>query len=88
MEQRQSERLYVISVGDSRDMTEGRSFYYYIEDKNGEKALPVFTARGGAQKYISNNLRGAKAHLDMLESVGAERAHILRKDVGTLGRST
>ena len=40
---KQGEYLYVIGVGNSEDWEAGRGSFYCTEDRNGEKALPVFT---------------------------------------------
>lgn len=53
MEQRHL--LYVIGVGDVEDRQAGRGSIYYIEDRNGEKALPVFPAPEEANQYRRAN---------------------------------
>ena len=53
MEQRHL--LYVIGVGDAEDRQAERGSIYYIEDRNGEKALPVFPAPEGANQYRRAN---------------------------------
>jgi hypothetical protein len=39
----QGDHLHLIGVGTSEDWAAGRGSLYYIEDKNGEKCLPLFT---------------------------------------------
>ena len=38
--------LYVIGVDDVEDWQAGRGSIYYFEDRNSEKALPVFSTPG------------------------------------------
>ncbi len=70
----QGHLLYVIGVGDVEDWQAGRGSIYHIEDRNGEKALPVFSTPEGANQYRRANFGTPKAHKDMLESV--PRAHV------------
>jgi hypothetical protein len=67
----QGDHLHLIGLGDSRDWEAGSGSLYYIEDKNGEKCLPVFTTPERASRYVQDNFDAPKAHLDMLESVPA-----------------
>ena len=70
----QGEYLYIIGLGTPADWQEGRGSLYYIEDKNGEKAIPVFTTADRAGGYVEANLGGTKAHMEMLESIGVTHA--------------
>ncbi len=65
----QGHLLYVIGVGDFEDWQAGGGSIYYIEDRNGEKALPVFSTPEGANQYRRANFGTPRAHMDMLESV-------------------
>ncbi len=67
----QGEYLHIIGVGGSDDWEAGRGSFYFIEDKNGEKALPVFTTGETAVAYARANLDSPKAFMEMLESVPA-----------------
>ena len=72
---KQGHLLYVIGVGDVEDWQAGRGSIYYFEDRNSEKALPVFSTPGEhANHYRRANFGTPKAHMDMLESV--PRAHL------------
>ena len=46
---------YVIGLGDQEDWEAGRGSLYWIEDPNGEHALPVFTTPEGASSYWKAN---------------------------------
>jgi hypothetical protein len=61
--------FYIIGVGDQRDWEAGRGSLYYIEDKNGEKCVPVFTTVEGVEGYIAANFDLPEAHMDMMESM-------------------
>jgi len=61
--------LHLIGLGNAEDWQAGRGSIYYIEDRNGEKAVPVFTAPEKAEQYIRANFGAPTAHMDMLESV-------------------
>ena len=65
--------LYVIILGSDEDWEAGRGSTYYIEDRNGEKALPVFTTPEKAQQYIQT-LSNPEAYSQLLESAEVERA--------------
>ena len=67
----EGEYFYVIGVGSREDWESGQGSLYYIEDRNGEKALPVFTTQEKIEKYARANLNSPDAHMDMLESIGA-----------------
>lgn len=71
------EYLRVIGVGTTEDWEAGRGSFYYIEDKNGEKALPVFTTDEQVANYLGRTLNTPTAHIEMLESLGAEHAPAL-----------
>jgi len=63
------EYLHVIGLGSREDWQAGRGSIYYIEDRKGEKAMPVFTTPEKVKQYISANIDAPNAHMDMLESV-------------------
>ena len=65
------EHVYIIGLGSSEDWEEGHGSLYYIEDKNGEIALPVFTTPEAAESYVQANFDTPKAYMEMLESLGA-----------------
>jgi len=65
----QEEYLYVIGVGAVADWEAGRGSLYYIEDKNGEKGMPVFTTSERAMNYGRANLESAEAHMQIFESL-------------------
>ncbi len=67
----QGNYLHLIGVGNSEDWAAGRGSLYYIEDKNGEKCLPVFTTPERVDRYVRANFGAPKAHMDMLESLPA-----------------
>ena len=68
----QSGYYYLIGVGDQKDWEEGRGHIHYIEDRNKERCIPVFTTPEGAQRHIEKNFWQTEAHLDMLESAGQD----------------
>jgi hypothetical protein len=45
------EHLHVIGMGSEADWDAGRGSFYYIEDKNGEKCIPVFTSPERADRF-------------------------------------
>ncbi len=63
--------LHIIGIGGSEDWEAGRGSVYYIEDKNGERALPVFTTGEAAHAHVKANFDRPEAHMAMLESVPA-----------------
>jgi hypothetical protein len=63
----QEEYLYIIGVGAVADWEAGRGSLYYIEDKNGEKGMPVFTTSERAMNYARANLENAEAHMQTFE---------------------
>jgi hypothetical protein len=65
----QKEYQYILAMGTPADWDEGKGSLYYIEDKNGEKALPVFTIGERAEEYARINFESAEAHMQMFESV-------------------
>ncbi len=65
----EEEYFYVIGLGNEEDWQAGRGSVYYIEDRNGEKGVPVFTAPEKAEQYIRANFHSPEAHMSMLESV-------------------
>jgi hypothetical protein len=62
---------YVIGVGGTEDWEAGRGSLYHIEDRNGEKALPVFSAPEKAEEYGRANFDAPEAHMQMLETLPA-----------------
>ena len=67
----QGEYQYIIGVGSTEDWNAGRGSLYWIEDKNGERALPVFTTPEGAGEYIQAHFGTPAAYMQMLEGLGA-----------------
>jgi hypothetical protein len=65
----EQENLHVIGLGNVEDWQAGKGSIYYIEDPNGEKAMPVFTTPEKVKQYVSANFDAPNAHMDMLESV-------------------
>jgi hypothetical protein len=65
----QEEYYYIIGLGTLADAEAGRSSLYYIEDRNGEKGMPVFTTGERADDYARANLESAEAHMQMFESL-------------------
>ena len=66
------EYVYIIGVGSKEDWEAGRwGSLYFIEDRNGEKALPIFTTPERVQRFVEANFGTPKAYMDMLESIGA-----------------
>ncbi len=65
----EQEHLFVIGLGSREDWQAGRGSIYYIEDRKGEKAMPVFTTPEKVKQYVSANIHVPNAHMDMLESV-------------------
>lgn len=66
--------LHIIAIGSEGDWEAGRGSLYYIEDKNGETALPVFTTTEKADEFVRAHFNSPEAHMQMLESVGASHA--------------
>ncbi len=66
----QDKPLYIIGVGGPEDWDAGAGSLYYVEDKNGEKAMPVFTTSERIEKFIGDNFDSPEAHMQMLESLG------------------
>jgi|SRR5215207_2637862 len=65
------EHLHIIGLGSSEDWQAGRGSIYYIKDKDGEIALPVFTTSERAEGHVRAYLEAPEAHMEMLESLGA-----------------
>jgi hypothetical protein len=66
------EYVYVIGLGNEEDWQARRGSLYYIEDRNGEKAMPIFTTPEKIERYVRANFDAPKeAHMDMLESIPA-----------------
>jgi hypothetical protein len=66
--------LCVIGVGSRENWEAGRGSFYYVEDRNGEKALPVFTTPERVESFTHANFDTPKAHMEMLESIGLSQA--------------
>lgn len=62
------ELLYVIGLGSREDWEAGRGSLYWIEDPNGEHALPVFTAPEAALDHWRAN-SGVRERLEMADSI-------------------
>jgi hypothetical protein len=60
---------YIIAVGTPDDWNAGRGSLYLIEDKNGEKAMPVFATGEQAIEFGRANLESAEAHMQVFESL-------------------
>ena len=60
---------YIIGVGAPDDWEADQGSIHYIEDKNGEKAMPVFTTGERADAYARAHLENAEAHMQMFESL-------------------
>ena len=71
------EHLHVIGMGSEADWEAGRGSFYYIEDKNGEKCIPVFTSPERADRFARANFDNPEAHTQMLESIGVVHAPAL-----------
>jgi hypothetical protein len=71
------EHLHVIGMGSEADWEAGRGSFYYIEDKNGEKCIPVFTSPERADRFARANFDNPEAHMQMLESIGVVHAPAL-----------
>ena len=65
----QEEYQYILAMGSPADWEAGKGSLYYIEDKNGEKALPVFTTAERAEEFRRTNFASAEAHMQMFESL-------------------
>ncbi len=63
------EYVYIIGVGSQADWNEGRGSLYYIEDKNGETALPIFITPERVEEYGRANFGTPEAYMQMLESL-------------------
>lgn len=70
---------YIIVVGTPADWDAGKRSFYYIEDKNGEKALPVFTTGERAEQFARANFESAEAHMQMFESLPVSHIPLLTK---------
>ncbi|MDQ5827640.1 MAG: hypothetical protein M3441_26140 [Chloroflexota bacterium] len=69
--------LHVIGMGSEADWEAGRGSFYFIEDKNGEKCIPVFTSPERADRFARANFDNPEAHMQMLESIGVIHAPAL-----------
>jgi hypothetical protein len=65
----QEEYQYILAMGTPTDWDAGKGSLYYIEDKNGEPALPVFTTAERARAHARANFESAEAHMQMFESL-------------------
>jgi hypothetical protein len=68
------ELLYVIGVGSQEDWDVGRGSLYWIEDPNGEHALPVFTTPEKAVRHWEANSK-VDHRLEMAESAHLPITH-------------
>ena len=71
------EHLHAIGLGSEADWGAGRGSFYFIEDKNGEKCIPVFTSAERADRFAQANFDNPGAHIQMLESIGVVHAPAL-----------
>lgn len=65
---------YAIGLGDQEDWEAGRGSLYWIEDPNGEHALPVFTTPEGASSYWKAN-SGVRERLQMADTTTTPTTH-------------
>jgi hypothetical protein len=65
----QEEYQYILAMGSPADWEAGKGSIFYIEDKNGEKALPVFTTGERAREFARANFESAEAHMQMFEGL-------------------
>lgn len=65
----QQEYQYILAIGSPADWEAGKGSLYYIEDKNGEKGMPVFTTGERAREFARIISGSAEAHMQMFESV-------------------
>jgi hypothetical protein len=65
----QEEYQYILAMGSPTDWDAGKGSLYYIEDKNGERAMPVFTTRQRAEDHARANFDTAEAHMQMFEGL-------------------
>jgi hypothetical protein len=66
--------LYVIGLGGREDWEAGRGSLYWIEDKNGEHALPVFTTPEKALNHWGANSE-VRDRLEMADSAELPTTH-------------
>jgi hypothetical protein len=67
--------VYLIGVGSQEDWQAGRGSLYFIEDRCGERAMPVFTTPEGVEGHIEANFNRPEAHMQMLESIAGMPYH-------------
>jgi hypothetical protein len=65
----QEEYQYILAMGSPADWEAGKGSLYYIEDKNGENGMPVFTTGERAREFERANFESAEAHMQMFESL-------------------
>jgi hypothetical protein len=65
----QEEYQYILALGSPADWDAGKGSLYYIEDKNGEKGMPVFTTGERAREFARTFFETAEAHMQMFESL-------------------
>lgn len=67
-------RVHVIGVGDEADGAAGRASIYYIEDKGGLRAMPIFSSASLAREHIMSCLaeNTPQEHMSMMEGLPAE----------------
>ncbi len=56
----ENELLHIIAMGHEEDWKRGLGSLFYIEDKHGESAYPVFTAAELADKFVQARVSFAK----------------------------
>ena len=65
------ERYYIIGCGGVKDWDEGRGSLYWIQDRNGGRALPMFTSQEKVEAFMEATFNSPRAHMEMLESVAS-----------------
>ena len=70
------EYVYIIGVTSSEDWGEGRGSLYYIEDRHGERAMPVFTTPDAVERHMAANFGAPQAHMEMLESLAGTPGYV------------
>ena len=69
------EYMYIIRVGSLEDWERGLGSLYWIEDRKGERCMPVFTTREGVERFIEANFSRPESHMQMLESIAGTPSH-------------
>jgi hypothetical protein len=63
--------FYVIGVGNAADWQAGSGSPYCVQDRRGDRAVPVFTTPERAWAFARASLYAPEGHVSMLESVPA-----------------